>query len=84
VMRPLGEGALVERAPAEYALRPLHAFGVRTWPQALLKWVLSDPRVDAVIPGTHRPAHATENAAAGDPPWFDADARTYVERLAAG
>jgi diketogulonate reductase-like aldo/keto reductase len=84
VMRPLGEGALVEHGPAEYALRPLHAFGVRTWPQALLKWTLSDPRVDAVVPGTHRPQHVTENAAAGSPPWFDADARAYVERLAEG
>lgn len=84
VMRPLAEGALVEHGPAEYALRPLHAFGVRTWPQALLKWALSDPRIDAVVPGTHRPERASENAAAGAPPWFDAEAREYVEHLAEG
>jgi diketogulonate reductase-like aldo/keto reductase len=84
VMQPLGEGRLVEHSPAEYALRPLHAFGVQTWPQALLKWVLSDDRVDAVIPGTHRPERVRENAAAGSPPWFDAEARAYVERLAEG
>ena len=42
------------------------------------KWVLSDPRVDLVIPATSRPARATENAAAGSPPWLGADERAYV------
>ena len=72
VMRPLGEGALVQRAPSERELAPLRAFGVETWAQALLKWVLSDERVDLVIPATSRPERAAENAAAGAPPWFGA------------
>ena len=84
VMRPLGEGALVRRPPPESALAPLRAFGVTTWAQALLKWVLSDPRVHCVIPATSHPGRMTENAAAGEPPWLDADARAYVERLATG
>src|SRR4051812_23068770 len=50
VMRPLGEGALVRRDPGPAALEPLRAYGVETWAQALLKWVLSDERVDAAIP----------------------------------
>ena len=54
VMRPLGEGALVRRAPTERELEPLRAFGVETWAQALLKWVLSDERVDVAIPATSR------------------------------
>ena len=83
VMRPLGEGALLRRPPGEEELEPLRPFGVRTWPQALLKWALSDERVDAVIPATRNPAHAMENAAAGSPPWFGADERQLVERLAA-
>src|SRR5262249_52041461 len=41
VMRPLGQGALVRSMPREQDLKPLAAFGVRTWPQALLKWILS-------------------------------------------
>src|SRR5215207_9599724 len=40
VMRPLGAGALVRDAPAPDELEPLRPFGVRTWAQALLKWVL--------------------------------------------
>ena len=83
IMRPLGQGALARRAPKPDRLEPLHAFGVRTWSQALLKWLLSDPRVTCLLPATSNPDHARENAAAGDPPWFGADEREYVARLAA-
>jgi diketogulonate reductase-like aldo/keto reductase len=82
VMRPLGEGSLVRRAPDASELAPLRDFGVETWPQALLKWALSDDRVDVVIPATRDPEHARENAAAGSPPWFGPDERALVERLA--
>ncbi len=83
VMRPLGEGALIGRGPSVKQLEPLHPFGVHTWAQALLKWVLSDTRVHAVIPATSRPERMRENAAAGSPPWFDAETRDYVARLLA-
>jgi len=83
VMRPLGEGALVRRTPSERELAPLRAFGVETWGQALLKWVLSDERVDLAIPATSRPERPAENAAAGEPPWFGPEERALVERLAA-
>jgi diketogulonate reductase-like aldo/keto reductase len=79
VMRPLGEGSLVRRsAPGEV----LDELGVESWPQALLKWALSDERVDVVIPATRNPEHARANAAAGEPPWFDAEQRRLVERFA--
>jgi diketogulonate reductase-like aldo/keto reductase len=82
VMRPLGEGSLMRRPPAEEELVPLEPFGVRTWAQALLKWALSDPRIDVVIPATTNPDHARANAAAGEPPWFGPEERRLVERLA--
>jgi aryl-alcohol dehydrogenase-like predicted oxidoreductase len=82
VMRPLGSGSLVRTAPPSEALAPLRPFGVETWAQALLKWILSDRRVDVVVPATRRPARAAENAAAGSPPWFGPAERGYVERLA--
>ena len=81
VMRPFGEGALLAHEPAPEELSPLAEFGVRTWPQALLKWALSDERVDLVIPATRRPERAAENAAAGEPPWFGREERAYVEGL---
>ncbi len=83
-MRPLGEGALLRRPPSAAELRPLAGFGVVTWAQALLKWALSDPRVDLVIPATSRPERAAENAAAGEPPWFGHEERALVEQLATG
>ena len=83
VMEPLGAGALVRHGPPDGALEPLRPFGVETWAQALLKWTLSDPRGDVVIPGTARPERATENAAAGNPPWLGPEERALVERLAA-
>jgi aryl-alcohol dehydrogenase-like predicted oxidoreductase len=81
VMQPLGVGALAQRVPAREALKPLERFGVRTWPQALLKWILSDTRVHCAIPATSSVEHMRENAAAGDPPWLDAAARDYVTEL---
>jgi diketogulonate reductase-like aldo/keto reductase len=82
VMRPLGQGALLRRVPEPRELEPLREFGVRTWAQALLKWVLSDERVDVAIPATRNPEHAAENADAGEPPWFGPEERRLVERLA--
>jgi diketogulonate reductase-like aldo/keto reductase len=83
VMRPFGEGSLLRRAPAQRDLAPFREFGVETWPQALLKWGLSDERVDIAIPATTDPDHVRENAAAGSPPWFGPDERRLVEALAA-
>jgi diketogulonate reductase-like aldo/keto reductase len=81
-MRPLAEGALVRRGPAERQLEPLREFGVETWPQALLKWALSDDRIDAVIPATRNREHARANARAGGPPWLGPEERARVEHLA--
>jgi aryl-alcohol dehydrogenase-like predicted oxidoreductase len=77
VMRPFAQGALTRRAPKE-----LNGLPVETWGQALLKWVLSDPRCTCAIPATSRGGRPTENARAGEPPWLDPEQRDYVARLA--
>jgi aryl-alcohol dehydrogenase-like predicted oxidoreductase len=84
VMRPFGDGDLLRKIPPPEALEPLHPFGIKTWPQALLKWVLSDERVDVAIPATTKPEHVRENAAAGSPPWLGSEERDYIARLALG
>lgn len=80
VMRPFAEGALMRRTPSKVDLKPLAVFGVATWAQALLKWILSDPRCHTVIPATSKPARVDENAAAGRQPWFGPAERDYVAR----
>ncbi|MEO8286080.1 MAG: aldo/keto reductase [Chloroflexota bacterium] len=82
VMRPFAEGALMRRQPAPDALKPLLPFGITTWAQALLKWILSDPRCHVAIPATSSPDRMAENAAAGNPPWLGPDERALIAKLA--
>ncbi len=84
VMRPFAEGGLLRHAPRQDALAPLSAYGVRTWAQALLAWILADDRCTVAIPATTRPSRMRENAAVGVGPPFDREARDYVARLAGG
>ena len=82
IMRPFGEGTLLSAKVSRESLAPLAPFGISTWPQALLKWILSDPRCHVAIPATSSGAHVRANAAAGEPPWLGADERAYISRLA--
>ena len=75
VHSPLRFGVLDQRVDR----RLLTELGVQTVAQAVLKWIASDERVSCVLTATRTPGRPTENAAAGDPPWFDRDQR---ERLA--
>jgi aryl-alcohol dehydrogenase-like predicted oxidoreductase len=84
VMRPFGEGNLMRRTPSPSALEPLSPFGVNSWQDALIKWILSDVRCHVTIPATSRAEHVVMNARAGEPPWFGEQERTYVTQLAAG
>jgi diketogulonate reductase-like aldo/keto reductase len=79
VMRPLGAGGLLRRPPPSDVLAEL---AVATWAQALLKWALSDARVDVVIPASGSPDRVRSDTEAGAPPWFDAEQRALVERFA--
>ena len=83
VMRPFGEGGLLRRPPLASDLAPLRELGIGDWPQALLKWILSDARITAAIPATRSAAHVTANAAAGTPPWPGPEERATIEALAA-
>jgi diketogulonate reductase-like aldo/keto reductase len=82
VMRPLGDKARLRSPPPLAELEPLREFGVETWAQALLKWALSDERIDVVIPATSKPDRTASNARAGEPPWLGPEQRDLVARLA--
>jgi len=72
--RPFGGGGQLRALRA----KPLPAWaaeiGCSSWNQLLLKFVLSQPAVTCVIPGTSNPQHMKDNAAAGSgvipPPEF--------------
>lgn len=80
VMSPL-QGGILDVRPRD---AELHSLGVRTWPQAVLKWIASDPRVTCVLTATQTPGHATESAEAGSGPWFSGEQRALVERITRG
>jgi aryl-alcohol dehydrogenase-like predicted oxidoreductase len=54
-----------------------------TWAQFFLKYLLSDSRVTAVIPGTADPAHMADNVGAMGGPLPDADQRKQMDDFAA-
>jgi len=77
VHSPLRNGVL-DSPPSPEEIK---ALGVKTWAQAILKWIASDPRVSSVLTATKTPGRPTENAQAGDPPWFDAAQRERLVHL---
>jgi aryl-alcohol dehydrogenase-like predicted oxidoreductase len=82
VMRPFAQGWLLRRQPDRRALAPLEPYGVTSWPQALLRWILADPRCHVVIPATSRIEALRSNAAAAGQPPLDEDARALIAQLA--
>jgi aryl-alcohol dehydrogenase-like predicted oxidoreductase len=82
VMRPFAEGRLLRREPDRAAMAELERHGVRSWTEALLRWILSDPRCHVVIPATSRVEAVRSNAAAGDLPPLDGEGRELVARIA--
>ena len=85
VNRPFQRGALLDRL----AGRPLPAWAsdyeIRSWPQFVLKFILSHPAVTCAIPATSKVAHMRENMAAMRGPLPDSATRAqmiaYVESL---
>jgi diketogulonate reductase-like aldo/keto reductase len=78
VNQPFGGGGLLQTMRA----KPLPAWapeiGCETWAQVLLKFVLANPAVTCVIPGTGRPEHMTDNVRAGFGRYPDATLRAKM------
>jgi diketogulonate reductase-like aldo/keto reductase len=63
--RPFAEGAMFRRVRGK-PLPPWAAeFGIASWAQYFLKWIVSHPAVTCTIPGTGTPEHMADNLAAG-------------------
>jgi aryl-alcohol dehydrogenase-like predicted oxidoreductase len=78
VLSPL-QGGILRRRPSRDELKEL---GVDTWAQAVLKWIAGDTRVSTVLTATSQLDHLRQNAQAGNPPFFNADQRELVVRIA--
>ncbi len=76
--RPFRRGALPDRL----AGRPLPGWaasiGAASWPQVLLKFVVSHPAVTCAIPATSRVDHMTENMGAARGPLPDPELRRRI------
>ena len=71
VNRPFVEGAIFGRVKS----RPLPSFataiGCASWAQFFLKWILAEPAVTCVIPGTRNARHVADNLGAAFGPLPD-------------
>jgi aryl-alcohol dehydrogenase-like predicted oxidoreductase len=80
VMEPLDKGRSVKGLRQQPDCSPLAAWGIRTWAQALLAWVLGDARVSVAIPATSRPERIEENALAGSVGYLPQELRDYIRK----
>ena len=78
VMEPLQKGRWVLELKREPNLAPLRDYGITTWAQALLAWVISDHRVSSTIPTTTRPERIPENAKAAEAAGLPRKFRDYI------
>ncbi len=82
VMEPLQKGRYVLDLKQQPDLTPLRDYGINTWAQALLAWVISDRRVTSAIPTTSRPERIHENAQATNAANLPQSFRDYIQREA--
>jgi aryl-alcohol dehydrogenase-like predicted oxidoreductase len=78
VNRPFAEGALFRRTKGQPLPDWAKDIGCASWAQFSLKWILADPAVTCVIPGTRNPAHAADNMGAATGPLPDPATRAKM------
>ena len=85
VNRPFRRGALIDRLQGQPLPGWAGEIGAASWPQFLLKFLVSHPAVTCAIPATSRADHMAENMGALYGRLPDADLRrrmvAYVESL---
>jgi diketogulonate reductase-like aldo/keto reductase len=78
VNRPFRQGALTDRLKREPLPEWAREFGVSSWAQLMLKFILSHPAVTVAIPATTRVDHVRENLAAAAGPMPDPAMRERI------
>jgi aryl-alcohol dehydrogenase-like predicted oxidoreductase len=75
VNRPFAEGAMFGRVRGKALPEWAKEAGCASWAQYFLKWILAEPAVTCVIPGTRNPRHVADNLGAMSGPLPDAALR---------
>jgi len=82
VMRPFEGGTLLSRLKGRELPGFAKELGATTWPELLIKFVVSHPDVTCTIPGTSKPEHLSSNVRAGTGALPDEkQRRTIVEAI---
>lgn len=68
INRPFGEGALFKFVLGKKLPEWAGEYGISSWAQFMLKFIVSHPAVTCVIPATSKPTHAQVNCLAGNEP----------------
>ncbi|KRS18079.1 aldo/keto reductase [Roseovarius indicus] len=76
--RPYRRGTLPQRLQGQPLPDVARDLEVDTWPQLLLKFILSHPALTVAIPATTQVAHVRENKAAARGPMPDAEMRRRI------
>ena len=63
--RPFAEGALFRRVKGKPLPDWAKDYGIQSWAQYFLKWIVSHPAMTCAIPGTGNPKHMQDNLGAG-------------------
>lgn len=75
INRPFAGAGLFSRVRGKALPAFAAEFGIRSWAQYFLKFILSHPAVTCAIPATSDPKHLVDNMAAGSGPMPDAKTR---------
>ncbi len=81
VNRPYENGAVFSRVRGMELPTWAQELGINSWGQFCLKWVLADPAVTCVIPGTSKPRHMLDNLGAGVGPLPDPSQRERMRQI---
>ncbi len=71
VNRPFAEGAMFRRVREKPLPEWAAEIGCASWAQYFVKWILAQPAVTCVIPGTRNPKHVADNLGAASAPLPD-------------
>ena len=82
--RPFAEGSLFRKVKGKPLPPWASEYGIESWAQYFLKWIVSHPAVTCAIPATANPAHVGDNLGAGRGGLPDAAARRRMAEYFSG